>query len=829
MKYTIQELAAVVHVESNQLTDGGALVSSLLTDSRSLTYPRETLFVALRTHNADGHQYVQPLFDQGVRNFVVDSLDYVPREIERRANFLIVPDTLDALQAIAEYHRRRFDIPVIGITGSRGKTTVKEWLYQLLKDDYHIVRSPRSYNSQIGVPLSLWDIDDQCQLAIIEAGISTVGEMSRLQAMIRPTMGIITNIGSEHNDGFKSMEEKAREKSLILSSCESIVYPADDPLVTATIAPLIEADVAQEVAWSRHDDTRALYIKSVETDVHSTVIAYRAGKTVGEIEVPFTTERDIENVITCLAVVTHMGMAPDVIASRMAQLTPVGTRINVIEGVNDCTLIVDGYTSDYNSLTPAIDFMRRRSGSLHNTVILSDLMPESFSDDELYIRISELLKTKRIERLIGVGPDFMRYGRYFASLPKSRFFPSTTALLNALAQGDFDDETILIKGAPEYEFSQIVDMLEAKRHQTVEEVDLSAVAHNFKFFKSFLRKDTLTVGMVKANGYGTGAYEVARTLQEHGADYLAVAVQDEGVDLRRAGITMPIIVLNPSVVNYKAMFTHHLEPEVYSLEECRQLITEGEHYGIKHFPVHVKADTGMHRLGFTLAQLPELIDVLSSQDVLSPASVFTHLCVADEPAKDDFTRQQFELFDEFADKLQSAFPHRILRHALNTAGIVRFPEHQLDMVRMGIGLYGVRTLDDGSEDTLRTVASLHSVVISIKEWPAGTAIGYGRKGLLDHDARIATLTIGYGDGLDRHFGNGRTSFWLNGALCPTVGNVCMDAVMIDVTGVDCHVGDRVEIFGEHVPIEQLAATRGTIGYEILTSVAPRVKRVYYRE
>ncbi len=829
MKYSIKEIASVLHIESNQLSDTDAIVSLLLTDSRSLTYAAETLFFALRTRNADGHQYVAALHEQGVRNFVVDSLAGIPRRLERTANFLVVPDTLEALQAIATHHRRRFDIPVIGITGSRGKTTVKEWLYQLLKDDYHIVRSPRSYNSQIGVPLSLWDIDDKCNLAIIEAGISTTGEMARLQAMIRPTVGIITNIGSEHNDGFSSMAEKAQEKAIILSSCESIIYPADDQLVTETIKPLLEIDVAQPVAWSRHDENCAVWIERVEHSDKYSVITYHAGDTLGEVEVQLVGERDIENAITCLTVITHLGYDAATIASRMATLRPVGTRINVIEGVNNCTIIADGYTSDYNSLTPALDFMKRRTGSLHNTLILSDLMSEAYSADELYIRISELFKSKRIGRLLGIGPDFMRYGKYFSELPQTRFFASTHEFMQHMLPGDFDDETVLIKGAPEYDFSQIIDMLEAKRHQTVEEVDLNALAHNFKFFKSFVKPTTKTIAMVKASGYGTGSYEVAKTLQDRGADYLAVAVQDEGVDLRQAGITMPIIVLNPCVVNYKAMFTHHLEPEVYSIEECQQLIREGEKYGVKKFPIHIKIDSGMHRLGFTPQQLPNLIALLCSQDVLYPASVFSHLCVADDPSQDDYTHQQFATFDACADMLQRAFQHRILRHILNTCGIVRFPEHQYDMVRIGIGLYGIRTLNDGSEDKLRPVASLYSVIISIKEWPAGTTIGYGRRGVLTRDSRIATVSIGYGDGFDRHYGNGATSMWVGGKLCPTVGNVCMDAVMIDVTDADCQIGDHVEIFGEHIAVEDLAKVRGTIGYEVLTSVSPRVKRVYYRE
>lgn len=827
MKYSIQEIAQVLGIETSELRDKKAEVSLLLTDSRSLTYPAETLFFALPTNNDDGHRYVKHLYNKGVRNFVVEYSGNIDINVMREANFLRVASSLDAMQAIATYHRRRFQIPIIGITGSRGKTTVKEWLYQLLNEDYHIVRSPRSYNSQIGVPLSLWDIDDNTDLAIIEAGISTTGEMARLQAMIRPTVGVITNIGDEHNDGFASMEEKVEEKAKILTSCESIVYCADDELVTSTIEPILY--VAQDVAWSRKDDSKTLFVSNIiKRENHAKMECEHDGSKF-VLDVPFTSDRDVENVATCVAVMLYLGISHSTIVERVKRLAPVGTRINVIEGVNECTIIADGYTSDYNSLTPALDFMLRRCSShQHTTVILSDLLPETFVDDELYIRVSELLNSKGITRLIGIGPDMCRFSKYFNS-GKDLFFESTASFLANMSQGDFDNETVLVKGASRFEFFQIVEMLEVRRHQTVEEIDLNALAHNFKFFKSKLNYGTKTVAMVKASGYGTGSYEIAKTLQDCGATYLAVAVQDEGVELRKAGITLPIIVLNPSTVNYKAMFDRYLEPEVYSLQEAKQLIKEGRKYGAKNFPVHIKIDSGMHRLGFTLDQIPELVDLLLEQDIIIPVSVFSHLSVADEPEQDEYTHAQVEYFEDCATQLQANFSHHIMKHILNTTGIVRFPEYQMDMVRIGVGLYGIKTLNDGSEDAILPVAELRAVVISIKNWEAGTTVGYGRRGVLERDSRIATASIGYADGMDRHFGNGAIKVWVNGSLCPTVGNICMDACMIDVTDAQCEVGDKVEIFGKHNPIDQLSAARDTIGYEILTSISPRVKRVYFRE
>ena len=830
MNYSIIEISNVLDLTGERILDEDAIVSQLLTDSRSLTQPEETIFFALRTDADDGHNYIPDLFDKGVRNFVVAS-DYFPVPECASANYLHVESPLEALQALATYHRRRFrELPVIGITGSRGKTAVKEWLYQLLKDDYRIVRSPRSYNSQIGVPLSLWDIDNNTDLAIIEAGISTTGEMDNLQAMIRPTVGILTNLGSEHNDGFASMEQKAQEKAKILFNCECIVYCADDPLVTHTIAPLVESDVAMAMSWSRNHCEAPLQIDGADRTENATTLHYTCEGEPGELTIPFTADRDLNNAITCLAVLLHLGLDKEVIAQRMAALTPVGTRLNVIEGVNNCTVIVDSYTSDYNSLTPALNFMTRRAGNRPCTVILSDLSNESFSGDELYIRVSELLNTKRVNRLIGIGKEMCRYCHYFDTLPHARFYHDTQDFIADVAKGDFEDETILIKGDPSFGFSQIIDLLEAKQHITVMEVDLNALVHNFKFFKSLIKPSTKTIGMVKASGYGAGSYEIAKTLQDCGCDYLAVAVQDEGVELRKASITMPVIVLNPNGVNYKAMFQYQLEPELYSMEMAHDLIKEGKRYGVQGFPVHIKIDSGMHRLGFTREQLPELIDLLKSQDVIVPASVFSHLSVADEPDQDAYTQAQFDYFDACSEQLQQAFGHHIMRHILNTSGVVRFPEHQYDMVRVGIGLYGIRTLFDGSEDTLKPVSALRSVIISIKDWPAGTTVGYSRRGVLQRDSRIATVNIGYADGFDRHFGNGHVSMWVGGKLCPTVGNVCMDAVMIDITDVpSCKVGDTVEIFGEHVPVEQLSEARQTIPYEILTSVSPRVKRVYYRE
>lgn len=825
MKYSIQEIANILHVDVNTLAEPQASVSALLTDSRSLTYPEETLFFAIRTNSNDGHHYIPYLYNQGVRNFIVESIAGIPIEYGD-ANFIVVGNSCVALQEIAAYHRRRFTTPVIGITGSKGKTTLKERLNQLLKDDYNIVRSPRSFNSQIGVPLSLWEIDDSTTLSIIEAGISQPGEMYALQSMIRPTIGVWTNLGDEHSDGFMSVYQKAEEKAKLLTACDHIIYCADDELIRNSVQPIL--NISHGLGWSTTNTEADIYISQIIKKEGETHIIYKYEEETSQIIIPLTRSRDVENVLNCLAVMLCLGVDRERIAERMFRLTPIDTRLNVIEATNNCMVIADSYTSDYNSLAPALDFMARRcTPDSTMTVILSDVQCGAFSQTELYRRIAMLMDSKNITRVIGIGEDITAYKRFFDV--NSQFFTSTKEFLNDMTQSDFENEIILVKGAPEFDFKQIIDMLEAKQHQTVLQVNLDAVAHNYNFFRSKLRPDTKIVCMVKAGGYGAGSDEIAKTLQDRGAAYLAVAAHDEGAELRKAGITMPIMVLNPKIKNYKAMFAYNLEPEVFTIEECREIIKEAEKCGITNYPVHIKIETGMNRLGFLQNQLPELINLLQSQDAITPASVFSHLSVADEPLQDEYTMQQFAYFEKCCNMLQAGFKHHILRHILNTTGIVRFPEHQYDMVRVGIGLHGIATVDDDAEADLQPSSSLHSVVISIKELPEGTTIGYGRKGVLSRPSRIATIPIGYADGFARCFGNGNAQMWVNGTLCPTIGNVCMDLCMIDVTDAVCNVGDSVEIFGTNIPVERLAEARGTIPYEILTSISNRVKRVYYRE
>ena len=822
MNYSIPEIAEILGVDSHKMT--ADTINVLLTDSRTLTYPERSLFFAIPTESNDGHRYIRQLQEKGVRNFVVD---HIPENaLQDNANFILVKDTTAALQRLATYHRRRFHIPVIGITGSRGKTIVKEWLYQLLRNDYNIVRSPRSYNSQIGVPLSVWDIDNNTDLAIIEAGISRPDEMTTLEEIIRPTITGFTNIGDEHREGFASIEEKCTEKMRLSRHSEYVIFDGNDSTIFNSIIGLSYGH--QEISWSRTDTDAPIFISSIQKTDHSTTINYVYLLYAGKITIPFTAKSDIDDAIVCLATLLCLKVPMDTLADRFARLSPTGTRMDVTEGVNDCQLIYDTYTSDYLSLTPAIDFMSRHDTNLRpRTIILSDVLPENIPVDKVYRKISELLRARHIGRIIGIGEAISAHQNLFEG--NNRFFKTTEEFLSNMSPSDFSKELILLKGSPEFGFARIIEMLEARQHETVLEVNLNALVHNFNFYRSRLNPDTKIVCMLKASGYGAGSYELAKTLQQQGASYIAVAAHDEGVALREAGITMPIMVLNPKVVNYKALFDNRLEPEVYSFAMCREIISEAQKFHIKDYPIHIKIDTGMHRLGFTLNELPELVELLSRQENLRPASIFSHLATADDLADDSYAKLQLDYFDRCCSAFVPHFPNPVIRHILNTDGILRFPDHQYEMVRLGIGLYGIPTLGNSYDEPLRPVSSLHSVIIQIREWDEGTTIGYGRRGVVKRRSRIATIPIGYADGFSRRLGNGNGEIWVNGHRVPTIGNICMDLFMADVTDAECEVGDKVEIFGEHISASEIAERIGTIPYEVLTAVSTRVKRIYFSE
>ena len=824
MFYSLEKVTALIG--ARRFGNAEARIDWLLTDSRSLAFPETTLFFALRTPVGDGHKYIPDLYRRGVRNFVVGT---VPENYETDypdANFLRVLSPLKALQRLAERHREEYVLPVIGITGSNGKTVVKEWIYQLLMLSMNVTRSPRSYNSQVGVPLSVWLLDERSRIGVFEAGISQPGEMQALRAIIQPTIGVMTNIGPAHQENFSTIQEKCHEKLLLFKDAKVLIYNADEPVVAESVHDF--GFGGQLFGWSRKDENATVFVRAIEpTEDGKTRIAYFFNGTAAEYTLPFADEASIQNSITALCVCLYLGLTPTDIARRMALLEPVAMRLEVVQGVRGCTLINDAYNSDAAALDIALDFMNRRAkeqAAKGRTLILSDIFQTGIPAEELYAKVADMLKSRGVERLIGVGPAISAAHTLF-SIKKS-FYPTSEALLESGELDTIHDEIILLKGARNFGFEQIAKALSLRVHETTLDVNLEAIAENLHFYRSFMKPETKLTCMVKASAYGAGSVEIAKTLQERGVDYLAVAVADEGAELRRAGITAGIIVMNPEMSAFGTLFEYELEPEIYSFNLLDALIRAARRQGITDFPVHLKLDTGMHRLGFNpKTDIPVLIDRLSHQRALIPRSVFSHFVGADSDGFDDFSEKQFKLFDEASRTLQAAFPHKILRHICNSAGIERFPERHLDMVRLGLGLYGIDPIDNR---VLHNVATLRTTILQIRDVPAGDSIGYSRKTVLDRPSRIAAIPIGYADGLNRHLGNRRGYCLVNGQKADYVGNICMDVCMIDVTDIPCREGDSVEIFGDALPVTVLSDLLGTIPYEVLTSVSNRVKRVYFQ-
>jgi len=823
MKYSIEKVTTLIGARRYGNSEGQ--VSWLLTDSRSLCFPEETLFFALKTQRNDGHRYIQDLYNRGVRQFVVEQVPEHYETLYPEANFLRVPHTLAALQRLAERHRDEFDLPIVGITGSNGKTMVKEWLYQLLLPSQRIVRSPRSYNSQIGVPLSVWLLNEQTEVGIFEAGISQPGEMMALRDIIQPTIGVLTTLGAAHQENFRSMEEKCMEKLELMHDTEAMVYCSDNDIVSRCIRRMNYK--GEKISWSTCDEQALLFVKSTKPSKTSlsTTITYIWKEEENTFEIPFIDEASIENSVTCAAVALKLGLTPGELADRMPKLEPVAMRLEVKEGQRGCILINDSYNSDINSLDIALDFMSRREGK-NRTLILSDIFQTGVSASELYAQVSDLATKRGITKFIGIGPELTAQADKIQIADK-QFFADANHFLSSEAFAALRDELILLKGARPFGFDLITEQLEQKVHETILEVNLNAVVENLNYYRSFMKPETKMVCMIKADAYGAGAVEIAKTLQDHRVDYLAVAVADEGVTLRKAGITANIMIMNPEMTAFKTMFDYDLEPEVYSFRLLDALIKAARKEGITGWPVHIKLDTGMHRLGFDPEQdMDELIDRLTHQQAVIPRSVFSHFVGSDSDDFDNFSTLQFKRFKMGSKKLQDAFSHKILRHMDNSAGIEHFPDRQMDMCRLGLGLYGV---DPRDNRILHTVSTLKTTILQMRQVPKTDTVGYSRKGKLTRDSVIAAIPIGYADGLNRHLGNRNCYCLVNGQKAEYVGNICMDVALIDVTDIPCVEGDQVEIFGENLPVTVLSDVLQTIPYEVLTGISNRVKRVYFQD
>lgn len=824
MIYTIEKVTTLIG--AHRYGDKAAKVAFLLTDSRSLCFPEETLFFALKSERNDGHHYIPELYRRGVRNFVVSQVPHEYSSLYPEANFLKVVQPLEALQRLAERHRDEFNIPVVGITGSNGKTMVKEWLSQLLSPDSFVTRSPRSYNSQIGVPLSVWLLNEQTRVGVFEAGISKPGEMQALRDIIQPTIAVLTSLGKAHQENFESMEAKCREKLILFHDAATLVYNADDPVVAHVMSTANFP--GERLYWSQTDSKAPFFVESVEKQDCITTVHYRYREQAGSYKLPFIDAASVSNSFACATVALALGLTADKLAQRMLQLEPVAMRMEVKEGQHGCTLINDSYNSDINSLDIALDFMNRRPDhkERRHTLILSDIFQSGERPDELYREVSDLATKRGVDKFIGIGPELCRQAACI-NLSEKYFFESVSEFIRSSVFHQLHDEVILLKGARSFGFDQITELLVRKVHETILEVNLNAIVDNLNWYRGFMKPETKLVCMIKADAYGAGSVEIAKTLQEHRVDYLAVAVADEGVTLRKNGITSNIMIMNPEMSAFKTMFDYDLEPEVYSFRLLEALVKAAEKEGITGYPVHIKLDTGMHRLGFNPeTDMERLIDRLKHQDAIIPRSVFSHFVGSDSDSFDDFSRQQFERFDKGSRQLQAAFEHKILRHIDNSAGIEHFPERQLDMCRLGLGLYGINSRNNA---IIHNVSTLKTTILQLRHVPAGDTVGYSRRGTITKDSVIAAIPIGYADGLNRHLGNRHCYCLVNGQKAPYVGNICMDVAMIDVTGIDCKEGDSVEIFGDHLPVTVLSDALDTIPYEVLTTISGRVKRVYFQD
>ncbi|QEC68224.1 bifunctional UDP-N-acetylmuramoyl-tripeptide:D-alanyl-D-alanine ligase/alanine racemase [Panacibacter ginsenosidivorans] len=816
MIYTAENIAEILCAKAT-LQNANAIIEHLITDSRRISFPATSLFFALQTARRDAHNFIQEVYERGVSNFVVRT--GFDTGAFTNANFIFVDDTLKALQNLAARHRAQFNYPVIGITGSNGKTIVKEWLYQLLSPGYNIVRSPRSYNSQVGVPLSVWQMGEENNLAIFEAGISMPGEMAALEKIIQPTIGILTNIGDAHNEGFKDRAEKLQEKLKLFKNCKTFIGREQD---------LAALDISNGILTWGSSNKNTFIISGVDKRKESTQLNITYKETVLNLFIPFTDNASIENAISCACVLLQLGIDKNIIAERMRQLQPIDMRLQLIHGINNCVVINDSYSFDINSLSIGLDFLLQQQQHAQKTVIISDI--PSAQNSEPYEEVAAMLQARNIERVITIGEQWNHYQQYIKDkIAVTQHYQSTASFIEHFSANHFRNEAILLKGARVFGFEKIVALLEKKVHQTVMEVNLNAIVHNLNEYRSRLNKGVKLMAMVKAFAYGSGSAEVASLLQFHKVDYLAVAYADEGVELRKAGIHLPIMVMNVDEAAFETIIENNLEPELFSLNIFNAFISFLQKNGLQQYPVHIKLDTGMHRLGFEQKDLPALLPLLKGNHYIVVQSVFSHLAASEDPNEDTFTTQQSTLFEACCAQIREVLGYHFTMHISNSAAIFRRPELQYNMVRLGIGLYGVDS-SNAQQLALQTVATLKTTIAQLRTVVAGDTISYNRRGKTTRDSLIATIRIGYADGFSRRLGYGNGKVFIHGHEAPVIGTVAMDMTMVDVTSIpNIKEGDEVEIFGKYIPVQQVAKWCDTIPYEILTGINQRVKRIYLEE
>lgn len=812
MTFTLQNIVPVIDAKTGSNLPEFS-IENISIDSRSLQNNQGTLFFALKGHNHDAHDYIGKLIDKGVRFFVVE---YIPEKIKDKAIFIEVENTLKALQEVAIYYRNLFSFPSIGITGSNGKTIVKEWLNFLLSPDYTIARSPKSYNSQVGVPLSIFGCNENHTLGIFEAGVSTINEMENLQKIIQPKIGIFTHLGTAHAEGFSSEEEKIKEKIKLFKDSEIVILEQN-----TAVENLLQS---QTFTWSFSAENATVFAKKDRVKNGFTHLTIKHATLNFEVDIPFQDDASLANVMTCICTLLYFKYDTSVIAERIKNLYPVELRLQVKKGINNCSLIDDSYSSDYQSLKMALDFLEQQKLHQKKTLILSDIFQSGLPLSELYEKVTKLIQHNKIDRLLTVGDTI---GSYLKDIPNIISFSSTQEFLQQFNFTSFENETILIKGARSFNFEEIVVLLEEKNHETVLEVNLDAISYNLNFYKSKLKPETKVMVMVKAFGYGSGGYEIAKLLEHHTVDYLGVAFADEGIELRKAGITIPIMVLNPENSSFNAMIAYDLEPEIYSITGLKAFLKIAQRRNISSYPIHLKMDTGMHRLGFQSNDLNELGTLLKNNNFVFIKSIFSHLAASDDPSFKDFTLNQIKIFNAFYEEVTSNLTHKPIRHILNTSGIFNYGAYQMEMVRLGIGLYGVGNSEEENKKLLN-VSTLKSIISQIRTVEPSESIGYSRKFMVKQKMQVATIPIGYADGIRRAWGNEKGYVLINNQKAIILGNICMDMLMVDVSEINCHAGDEVIIFGEKPHVNEIAQASLTIPYEVFVGISQRVKRVFYK-
>lgn len=820
MKISTSEIAGIVH---GKLTGNPDLfVTELLTDSRHFNFFEGLAFFAIRGVNHDGHIFIDQLFKRGIRIFIIEVLPAGINDYSGSA-FIMVTNTIEALQDLAAYKRKQFGGTVIGITGSAGKTIVKEWLADIMALAMPVVRSPKSYNSQVGVPLSVWKLNPAYKVGIIEAGISFPDEMEKLRKVIDPDIGVITNIGDAHQENFRDLATKAAEKIKLFKNSSAIVYCRDHKIIHELISGNRSLRIKKIVDWSYENEQAVVLVKKKKSAPGKTevVISYNGADLF--FMIPFMDRASVENAITAAVVCFSAGIDPEIIRKGLAGLVSVAMRMELKSGINGCQLIEDYYNSDPGSLGMALEYLKAQN-IRKTTLILSDFIQSGRNEKELYSEVGMLVKQTGIDRFIGVGKALLDNSLNFKE--GSRFFYSTDEFIHNFNKVDFRNETILLKGARAFEFEKISKLLEQQVHQTVLEINLDAVAHNLNEFRRHLSNKTRIMAMVKAFAYGAGSSEIAALLEYQRVDYLAVAYADEGVELREAGVILPVMVMNPELSAFDLIIRHNLEPEIFSVPLLKKFIDIASRHGLVDYPVHIKIDTGMHRLGFMPYETDELISLLKTSERLKIVSVFSHLAASENPGFDSFTKKQVEVFIKVASLIESALGYPVMRHILNSSGIVRFPEYQFDMVRPGIGIYGIGNFVNYN---LRPAGRFITRISQVKQIPAGEPVGYGCADVSDKERSIAILPVGYADGLNRKLGNRNGTLFIKNTCVPLIGNVCMDMCMADITSLEASAGDEAEIFGENIRVEEIAEKCETIPYEILTSIPARVKRVFYKE